>query len=390
MPATTAVSFAAGAARVGFGTAWDYDNESLTYDVFRDNGATPVYTTSIKSNFWTLPTGGFTDTGLAPGSTHTYQVRISDPFGNTTWSPKSNVVTISSGTQSQYAQDVAADGAAHYWRLGEPSGATAFDWTGFEDATLSGGLSQGAPGAINGDTDAATTFDGNTGNAVDPNAIVGPNTFTEEAWIRTTSTSGGKIIGFGDQQTGNSSSYDRHLYLDASGKVYFGVYNNGLYTTQSKAAVNDGQWHHIVGTLGSTGMTLYVDGRKVGTNGSTTAAQAYTGYWRIGGDNLNGWGADGAYFNGDIDDVAVYTSALSTDQVTKHYTDSGRTLNLPRSRPMRTARRSTTPHPTSTGGSARVPDRPRRMQCPTRPTASTRAESATARPVRFLAPPTRR
>ena len=168
LPATTAVSFAAGAARVGFGTAWDYDNESLTYDVFRDNGATPVYTTAIKSNFWTLPTGGFTDTGLAPGSTHTYQVRISDPFGNTTWSPKSNVVTISSGTQSQYAQDVAADGAAHYWRLGEPSGATAFDWTGFEDATLSGGFTRGAAGAINGDTDAATTFDGSTGNAVDP------------------------------------------------------------------------------------------------------------------------------------------------------------------------------------------------------------------------------
>ena len=45
VPPTTAVSFASGAARVGFGTAWDYDNESLTYDVFRDNGATPIYTT---------------------------------------------------------------------------------------------------------------------------------------------------------------------------------------------------------------------------------------------------------------------------------------------------------------------------------------------------------
>ena len=51
-------------------------------------------------------------------------------------------------------------------------------------------------------------------------------------------------------------------------------------------------------------MTLYVDGKQVGTNGGTTGAQAYTGYWRIGGDNLNGWAADGAYFNGAIDDVA--------------------------------------------------------------------------------------
>ncbi len=329
VPATTAVSFAAGAARVGFGTAWDYDNESLTYDVFRDNGATPIYTTSIKSNFWTLPTGGFTDTGLTPGSTHTYQVRISDAFGNLTWSPTSNVGHDQLGNPESVRPDVAADGAAHFWRLGEPSGATAFDWTGFDDATVSGGVTRGAGGAIIGDTDSATTFDGSTGNAVDPNAIVGPNTFTQEAWIRTTSTSGGKIVSFGDQPTGTSSSYDRHLYLDAAGRVYFGVYNNGVYTTRSANAVNDGQWHHVVGTLGSTGMTLYVDGKKVGTNGGTTSAQAYTGYWRIGGDNINGWGADGAYFNGDIDDVAIYGNALNADQVSKHYTDSGRTLNIP-------------------------------------------------------------
>ena len=106
MPPTTAISVAAGTARVSFGTAWDYDNESLTYDVFRDDTGTPVYTTQIKSNFWTLPTGGFIDTGLAPGSTHSYQVRITDPFGNAQWSPKSNVVTIRSAAQGQYTQAV--------------------------------------------------------------------------------------------------------------------------------------------------------------------------------------------------------------------------------------------------------------------------------------------
>ena len=238
---------------VSFGTAWDKDNESLTYDVFRDGGSTPIYTTQIKSNFWTLPTGGFTDTGLTPGSTHSYQIRISDPFGNTQWSPKSNTVTISSGSQSAYAQDVAGDGAAHYWRLGEPSGTTAYDWTGFDDATLNGDVTRGVPGAIVGDSDAASSFDGNTGTSgVDPNAIVGPNTFTEEAWVNTTSTNGGKIVGFGDQQTGNSSSYDRHIYMDAAGRIWFGVYNNAVYTVNSKVGYNDGQWHQVVATLGAT------------------------------------------------------------------------------------------------------------------------------------------
>ena len=33
-------------------------------------------------------------------------------------------------------------------------------------------------------------------------------------------------------------------------------------------------------------MKLYVDGKRVGRDADTTAGQAYTGYWRVGGDNL--------------------------------------------------------------------------------------------------------
>lgn len=93
VPATTATSPAPGSVSVTFGTAWDYDNRSLTYEVRRDGGSTPVYTAKIDTNFWTLPNHTFLDTGLPIGSTHTYQVRIKDPFGNTLWSPKSNSVT---------------------------------------------------------------------------------------------------------------------------------------------------------------------------------------------------------------------------------------------------------------------------------------------------------
>lgn len=91
VPATTATRTAPGTVTVNFGTAWDYDNELLTYDVRRDGVA--VNTRQIRTNFWTLPTQSFTDTGLVPGTTHYYQVRIKDPFGNTAWSPISNTVT---------------------------------------------------------------------------------------------------------------------------------------------------------------------------------------------------------------------------------------------------------------------------------------------------------
>ncbi len=87
-PATAVASTSPGTATVTFGTAWDYDNELLNYEVIRDS-ATVVHTAGMKTNFWTLPTVSYTDTGLTPGSTHTYQVRISDPFGSRLLSPTS-------------------------------------------------------------------------------------------------------------------------------------------------------------------------------------------------------------------------------------------------------------------------------------------------------------
>ena len=94
VPATTASAAGSGAVQVTFGTAWDYDNRTLTYDLFRDGGGTPIYSTQINTNFWTLPTRSYLDSGLPRGSVHSYQVRIRDPFGNTLWSPRSSSVTV--------------------------------------------------------------------------------------------------------------------------------------------------------------------------------------------------------------------------------------------------------------------------------------------------------
>ncbi|HYT09961.1 MAG TPA: LamG-like jellyroll fold domain-containing protein [Mycobacteriales bacterium] len=325
----TALSLQPGTARVAWQTTWDYDNETLRYDVLRDGGTTPVYTVTQKSNFWTLPRIGFVDTGLSPGSTHTYRVRVVDPWNNTVTSATSSPVTVTSTAPSGYVSDVIGDGAVKYWRLGEASGSTAYDWAGFDDATYGAGVAHGASGAL--PDDRASTFDGSgTGFAVSGSRIGGPATFSVEAWVNTTSTSGGKIVGFGDSPSNTSSNYDRHVYMDNAGKIWFGVYPGGVRTVTSPSSYNDGQWHDVVATLSGTGMALYVDGKRVGQDGNA-GAQGYSGYWRIGGDNLNGWPNQpaSAFLAGSIDDVAVYPAALSMTQVQKHYTDSGRTLALP-------------------------------------------------------------
>ena len=94
MPPTTATSTSSGTVNVGFGTAWDYDDELLKYELFRNGVGPPIHTTQISSNFWTLPTATYTDTGVTPGTTAYYQVRITDPNGNTQWSLKSDTITV--------------------------------------------------------------------------------------------------------------------------------------------------------------------------------------------------------------------------------------------------------------------------------------------------------
>jgi hypothetical protein len=220
------------------------------------------------------------------------------------------------------------------WPLND-SGSTANDASpNGVNGTYESGTTQGVPGPFTGST--ATGFDGNTGLVTAQNQVTGPQTFSIEGWFKSTTDDGGKLIGFGSSQTGASSNYDRHIYMMNDGQLVFGVWNNQTETIETPNVYNDGQWHYVVATYDATNTTgpnlaFYVDGQLIGTN-TSSAAQAYSGYWRVGGDNLNGWNLDpwgsnsqgttqpaSYYFNGTIADVGVYPTALSAAQVATHY-----------------------------------------------------------------------
>jgi hypothetical protein len=342
--APTVTSTSAGVDSVSFPATWSSDVGTLSYKIFRDGGSTPIATLTATS--WRepgeQPVLRYQDTGLAPGSSHTYTYQASDGTHNTAKSPASSPVTVASSSPTQtYQQAVLADSPSFLWPLND-TGGTAADASGNGFTGIyEPGTTQGAPGPFAGTT--ATSFDGQSGNVASANSIPtpGPQTFSIEAWFNTTANTGGKIVGFGNTQTGGnsannnaspgSSNYDRHIYMMNDGQLVFGVYNGSVQTIETPNRYNDGQWHYVVATIGSAGMVLYVDGHLIGTN-STTTAQAYTGFWRVGGDNLNAWNLDpwgsnsqgttqphSYWFNGTIADVAVYPGALSASQVAAHY-----------------------------------------------------------------------
>jgi hypothetical protein len=313
-------SVAPGTVKVNVRASIDSDDETLTYRLYRDNGSMPIATWSMRSTFWLLPSKTYEDTGLTPGSTHTYSLEVSDGT-NSVRTGNSAPVTVAS-TTAPYSGQVKADFPFFYWRLDEISGTTAADASGNgRTGTYQAGTTRGVAGATS-DGDAAVSFNGASNSRVTGNNLTtNPQSFSIEAWFKTKTNTGGKLIGFGNSQTGTSSSYDRHIYMTNAGRLVFGVYLNGTHVITSSNSYNDGNWHHVVARLSPDGMAMYVDGASVGTDTTTTNAQSYNGYWRVGGDNLNGWPSQpsSGNFNGTIDEAAVYSFILPASSVSQHF-----------------------------------------------------------------------
>jgi len=337
----TLTSPTAGTVHVAFPANYDQDNLNLTYRVVRDgNTAAPVYQTSVDSTFWNRPNITFTDTGLTPGTTHQYRLYVQDPTGNAAVGGISSITVAKAGVVSGYSQTVLSQGASIYWRFGEASGSTAIDAAGSSNGSVGVGVAGGAQGAIVTDPGTADTFDGTVDAVVATRAAASApnvtNAYSASVWFRTTTRTGGEILGYGDERSRKSLGYDRNIYLDNAGHLNFGVWPGHTATVTSPGTYRDGLWHQAVCTLGPAGMVLYVDGKPVAARSDTTSAADIYGYWRVGGDNLAGWPNQPttSSFTGDIDDVSIYPTTLTAAQVTDQWAASGRGGNTPSSPPV--------------------------------------------------------
>ena len=146
-----------------------------------------------------------------------------------------------------------------------------------------------------------------------------PQVFSVSIWFNTTSTTGKKLFGFESNQTGTAStSYDRMFVVDTTGSLYWG-WNTGTNQTFSYGNINTGAWFNAIVTFNSGTQVYYLNGSQVGSNAGS-AAQNYSGYWRIGGYKSTGWSnsSDG-YFTGNVGPVLVYNRILSATEVAQNF-----------------------------------------------------------------------
>ncbi|MGW2177633.1 LamG-like jellyroll fold domain-containing protein [Streptomyces sp. NPDC001732] len=320
VPNVSLSTVAPGRVEVNWQASFDTDDGELTYRIYKDGASTPVHTTTGYSLFWDRPQLRWTDTAVAAGETHSYRITASD---GTNTSAKSAAVsaTVTSAAE-KYPAKVLADGASLYWRYDEASSTFAGDTgKGLDNGFLRNSPAhRQTPAAVAGPS-TAIGFNGSNQYAYSNRRHPQPARFSMETWIRTTTAKGGRIIGFSNLTMQNSTRYDKHVYMRDDGRLVFGVKSGSLRTVTTPSAYNNGAWHHVVATQGPGGMALYVDGKLRASSALYTGNEKYDGYWRVGGDNLKGWPSrpTSNFFAGQIDETAVYPTALSSAQVSAHY-----------------------------------------------------------------------
>ena len=210
-----------------------------------------------------------------------------------------------------------------HWKLDEGSGTVVNDSAGANNGTVYGAA--WTDGKISG----AMSFDG-VDDYIEGSSSpfdFADTTFTASAWFKTTGTQGmivteGGCYGGWALRTGNISVTETGLLmvmLKESGSL-------NAYLAKTATSYNNDTWYHVAAVITTNTSNpagnhadIYVDGLIV----PTTELKPYsyapaTPNWRIGAR----YDVSPVYFNGKIDDVRIYTRALSAQEIQDLYLEA--------------------------------------------------------------------
>jgi fibronectin type 3 domain-containing protein len=193
------------------------------------------------------------------------------------------------------------------WNFDEAAGATAADSSGGgRTITLSGAYVRSA-GKVNN----AITFDGSTGYGVaNWGQLTGPADRSISLWFKTTSGVDSTWVSWGSSAANSLSGIG--IQGGSIGFLRNTTETSGISCVAPVASTNylDGNWHHMAVVFRKNLCTIhvYIDGVLAMSRSrypSTASSQIYFGR------SVNG----GTYFNGSIDEVAIYDRAITAQEV---------------------------------------------------------------------------
>jgi len=292
-------------------TASAAGSEPLRYQWYR-NGTTPV--AGATTTTLTIPS-------VNTGTVGNYTLTATNTAGKAT----SAIATVAllTAPAGTYENAVVTDTPEAYWRLNEPGGSGLIadsmgrhDGTAFSFGSADGGanFAFGQTGALKNNADTCIQFATSSRNMVRVPYAAALNTsnFTVECWANLASDPGAgtwfapvgsatSLSGYAIYAGGDDPTWQAWLYLNGSWGVLSGL-NWQL-----------GSWVHLAMTYSDQTERLYVNGVFAGSQLRTLVPNTQ-GTFDIGA----GAGNDFA-FDGLIDEVAYYPTALSAARIGAHY-----------------------------------------------------------------------
>ncbi len=289
---------------------------------------------SIVKYEWDLDGNGSyeTDTGSTASASKSYAsagdltigLRVTDDNGASATTTRSL-----SAVGSYNAAVTSTSGLIDYWRLGEKTGTAFSDSIGGQNAAVKGGVTLGAPGALDPDSNPAASFDGVNGAASAPLNLSATSQLTVEFWLNWAAYANDDDLAF--EFTPNFNNNNGGFLVDPNagelgGRFAVGIGRGGSRNNAYFVRPSAGAWHHYAFVLDSQAPAAqqvlpYVDGQAV----SFTKLASGTGAGAFANSTLYfmSRNATALFGNGSLDEVALYNRTLSAAEISAHYKARG-------------------------------------------------------------------
>ncbi len=249
---------------------------------------------------------------------HTRRMCDRDGAAFTSAACSAGTVCRGAGSCVSYADVVRATRPAVYWRFEESVGPVATDEVAHLTATATTGVTFARPGLVGGGR--ALAFNGGGRLEVPYTPTLNPASASVEAWVRVDGSPGTYRSVFTSRE---ATPRRRGLAL------YFGdsnrwdlFYGDGSTSTWQTLSVSEtgtlGRTYHVVVVFAAFDTRIYVDGSLAASSTAFSFAANMSGGARIGA-GLTESPAPDYYFNGVIDELAVYPRALTGAEVADHW-----------------------------------------------------------------------
>jgi len=280
------------------------------------SGTTP-FTYQWKKNGANI--GGATNqtlviTNVAAADAANYSVGVTNVAGGAV--SAGAALSLRTAPANSYETAVVGSGPVAYYRFGETGGTNAFDYLGAHDGIYEN-VTLGLGGYSASDPNTSAGFDPTLPSAMVAASLTelsytGPSpSFSLEAWVKFHDLTGIQRV-FSKGGPGNRGI---GFGVNTATGLRFTTYGVQDFDLTLTTPLTVDTWFHLAGVANAGTFYFYVNGELAGSVAFSGAATSATAPFTVG---RNGLGATEPV-NGQIDEVAVYTKALTAAEVAAHY-----------------------------------------------------------------------